>query len=60
MIFNLQFYENHKSDQLEKIRHTNWDQSEDLGWVCGSSLKALGGDAFRNFAKKNNNNNNNN
>ncbi len=22
MIFNLQFYENHKSDQLEKIRHT--------------------------------------
>ncbi len=31
MIFNLQFYENHKSDQLEKIKHTVSDQSEELG-----------------------------
>ncbi len=31
MIFNLHFYENRKSDQLEKILHTRSDQSEDLG-----------------------------
>ncbi len=29
MSFNLYFYENHKSDQLEKIAHRR-DQSEDL------------------------------
>ncbi len=31
MILNLQFYENCKSDQSEKIRHTKSDQSEELG-----------------------------
>ncbi len=31
MIFNLHFYENHKSDQSEKIKHTRSDQSEELG-----------------------------
>ncbi len=31
MIFNLQFYENHKSDQLEKIKQLQSEQSEDLG-----------------------------
>ncbi len=30
MIFNLQFYENHKSDQLEKIQQRESEQSEDL------------------------------
>ncbi len=31
MIFNLQFYENHKYDQLEKIYQLTSDPSEDLG-----------------------------
>ncbi len=31
MMFNLQFYENYKLDQLEKRKHTKSDQSEDLG-----------------------------
>ncbi len=31
MILNLQFYENYKFDQSEKIRHTKSDQSEELG-----------------------------
>ncbi len=30
MIFNLQFYENRKSDQLEKIKRTRSDRSEEL------------------------------
>ncbi len=33
MIFNLQFYENYKSDQSENIKHTKSDQSEELGRV---------------------------
>ncbi len=52
MIFNLQFYENHKSDQLE--RYSNASQNSSEIWcefrVC--RVKALGGDRIANLVSE--------